>query len=363
MLLLQEHTDKLSIMKRQRMRITLTFILVFLVVTGLFAEEAWKENADRANSYFWKHDYNAAWLFYERTLAQGCADGVILFRAAKSFQNQELAEDSKLLASLYTAAHYFLLEQYPDDTGIEISRRYFDTETRVDQKFIRKLYKQFGGKPPRIKSKPVRVEDAKTFITQSIDDTAQFIATTRAEGIKAGLLWARERTWHSLAVLFMVILITGIILPLTMAVAVSKEGRKSYVTAYAFLFYWGFLGIHRFYLNRWKSGLIWLFTAGLFGLGIFFDIFLTGAYVRFWNEDNRGNRPQGVIGRQRNRPRRPRPTRVKPATKNKPSQSYDFSLEDREFDSAPTQSGSNAAGGIDDFDLDDSADFKIPNSD
>ncbi len=344
------------------MRITLSFILVFLVATGLFAEEEWKENADRANNYFWKHDYNAAWLFYERAIALGCADGVILFRAAKSFQNQKLVEDPKLLASLYTAAHYFLLEQYPNDTGIELSRQYFAPETLVNQKFIRKLYKQFGGKPPRVKSKPFRMEDAKTFITQSIDDTIQFITTTQKEGLKAGLSWARDRAWRLLTVGFLVILITGIILPLVMAVAVSKEGRKSYVTAYAFLFHWGFLGIHRFYLNRWKSGLIWMFTVGLFGLGIFFDIFLTGAYVRFWNEDNRENRPH-AIGRQKKQPRKPRLSRSRLATKNKPSQPYDFSLGDEGVNTVPLQTGSNLADDIDDFDFDDSTDFKIPNSD
>ncbi|MCK5736191.1 MAG: TM2 domain-containing protein [Spirochaetaceae bacterium] len=76
-----------------------------------------------------------------------------------------------------------------------------------------------------------------------------------------------------------------------MALTVAREGRKSYVTAYAFLFHWGILGIHRFYLGRYISGVVWLLTGGLFGIGVFFDIFLTGAYIRFWNEDHQDERP------------------------------------------------------------------------
>ena len=45
----------------------------------------------------------------------------------------------------------------------------------------------------------------------------------------------------------------------------------------------GFLGLHRFYLGRWVSGLIWLFTGGLMGLGAIIDIFLIPPMVRIEN--------------------------------------------------------------------------------
>lgn len=45
----------------------------------------------------------------------------------------------------------------------------------------------------------------------------------------------------------------------------------------------GFLGLHRFYLGRWVSGLIWLFTFGLLGFGAILDIFLIPGMVKIEN--------------------------------------------------------------------------------
>ena len=40
------------------------------------------------------------------------------------------------------------------------------------------------------------------------------------------------------------------------------------------LWFFGFAGMHRFYLGKPISGLIWFFTWGLFGMGQIFDLFL-----------------------------------------------------------------------------------------
>lgn len=45
----------------------------------------------------------------------------------------------------------------------------------------------------------------------------------------------------------------------------------------------GVLGLHRFYLGRWVSGLIWFFTGGLFFIGALIDLILIPGMVRVEN--------------------------------------------------------------------------------
>lgn len=45
----------------------------------------------------------------------------------------------------------------------------------------------------------------------------------------------------------------------------------------------GFCGIHRFYSGRVITGLIWLFTLGLLGIGQLIDLFLIPGMIRTTN--------------------------------------------------------------------------------
>jgi TM2 domain-containing membrane protein YozV len=60
---------------------------------------------------------------------------------------------------------------------------------------------------------------------------------------------------------------------------------KSYLIAYVLWLLGGFgvLGLHRFYLGRWVTGLIWLFTGGLFLVGAIIDLALIPGIVRVEN--------------------------------------------------------------------------------
>jgi TM2 domain-containing membrane protein YozV len=58
--------------------------------------------------------------------------------------------------------------------------------------------------------------------------------------------------------------------------------RKSGLTAFIFwaLGLVGLCGLHRFYVGRPFTGILWLLTFGLLGFGQLFDLFFLGSMVR-----------------------------------------------------------------------------------
>ena len=53
-----------------------------------------------------------------------------------------------------------------------------------------------------------------------------------------------------------------------------RAGRVNYTIAWVLLTFLGLFGVHRFYMGKWVTGIIYLCTAGLLGIGYLYD-FLT----------------------------------------------------------------------------------------
>ena len=58
---------------------------------------------------------------------------------------------------------------------------------------------------------------------------------------------------------------------------------KSKLLAYLFWFFLGWLSFHRFYVGKIGTGILYLVTGQLFGIGWIIDLFLVGGMVESYN--------------------------------------------------------------------------------
>lgn len=56
-------------------------------------------------------------------------------------------------------------------------------------------------------------------------------------------------------------------------------GPIDYSVAWILLTFLGWLGIHRFYLGKWGTGILYLLTVGLFGIGIIYDFWTLNSQI------------------------------------------------------------------------------------
>lgn len=85
---------------------------------------------------------------------------------------------------------------------------------------------------------------------------------------KTGLLWLLTGGLFGIGWLVDVLLIPGMDRSADHRYA---AGRANYNLAWVLLTFGGILGLHHFYLGRFLTGLLWLVTGGLLGVGWAYD--------------------------------------------------------------------------------------------
>ena len=66
----------------------------------------------------------------------------------------------------------------------------------------------------------------------------------------------------------------------------AESSDKKILPAFLLCFFFGVLGVHRFYVGKVGTGILWLLTVGLFGVGVLIDfiMIIVGSFT-----DKQGN--------------------------------------------------------------------------
>jgi TM2 domain-containing membrane protein YozV len=65
------------------------------------------------------------------------------------------------------------------------------------------------------------------------------------------------------------------------------DGAIDYNTAWILLTFLGLFGIHRMYMGKWISGILYLLTGGIFGLGYIYDFWTLNDQISLLNGSDR----------------------------------------------------------------------------
>ncbi len=65
------------------------------------------------------------------------------------------------------------------------------------------------------------------------------------------------------------------------------EGPKDYTIAWILLTFLGIFGAHRIYMEKWVTGIIYLLTGGLFGIGYLYDLWTLNDQLSIINGSQR----------------------------------------------------------------------------
>jgi TM2 domain-containing membrane protein YozV len=62
-----------------------------------------------------------------------------------------------------------------------------------------------------------------------------------------------------------------------------RSGDLDYTVAWILLTFLGLFGIHRFYMGKWFTGIVYLLSGGIFGLGYLYDLWTLNDQVSLIN--------------------------------------------------------------------------------
>ena len=65
-----------------------------------------------------------------------------------------------------------------------------------------------------------------------------------------------------------------------------REGRINYTIAWIFLTFLGIFGVHRMYMGKWITGMIYLLTGGLLTVGWLYDFFTLNDQITVLNQSD-----------------------------------------------------------------------------
>jgi TM2 domain-containing membrane protein YozV len=82
------------------------------------------------------------------------------------------------------------------------------------------------------------------------------------------------------------LLLIGWIIDLFLIPSMARRADQRYVAgpidyslAWVLLTFLGVFGIHRFYLGKWGTGILYLITLGLFGIGLIYDFWTLNSQI------------------------------------------------------------------------------------
>ncbi len=62
-----------------------------------------------------------------------------------------------------------------------------------------------------------------------------------------------------------------------------RSGSIDYTVAWILLTFLGLFGIHRFYMGKWLTGIVYLISGGIFGIGYLYDLWTLNDQVSLIN--------------------------------------------------------------------------------